>query len=375
MEVIVGSKHLVADISSAVDVFGRDHLVIVAKGTWQIPSPGERPRPLQPQPIEQTDVFIGDPGESAMIYGSDIVRFKPRCDVLFNASAHVLDGIPLPQLNVVWQVGTLRKGVKVHGDRYWRKRLGLVSISEAEPFIRMPLHFGRAFGGTRTYKKGWGKNVPTLTEAQLRNPAGVGWFGSQADDDIDGQAVPNLEALDDPVRKPNGKQSPVAFSAIARHWQPRPTYTGTYDENWQRNVFPFLPEDYDEQFNQCAPEDQQMAYPVGNEQIILRNMMLNRPDVRFKLPRLNNISIRVLRTDYSTDEPIAVADTLYFEPDNARFSVVWRASVPINRRIQEFKTISIGPVNAEWWHKKSLGIDGCNSCGGSQIDNNLKIST
>ncbi|NIA00924.1 DUF2169 domain-containing protein [Massilia sp. CCM 8734] len=365
MEVIVGSKHLVVDISSAVDVTGRAHLVIVTKATWQIPCSGERPRPLPPQPIEKADVFVGDPGESAMLYGSDIVRFKPRCDVLFNANAHAPQGAPAQELNVVWQVGSLRKGIKVHGERRWRKRLGLISISEAQPFMQMPLHFGKAFGGTRKYKKGWGKNASTLTEARLENPAGIGWFGTCADDDIDGQPVPNLEALDDPVRKPSGKQKPVAFSAVARHWQPRPTYTGTYDETWQRDEFPFLPEDFDEQFNQCAPEDQQMEYPIGKEQIILRNMMPNRPDVRFKLPKLNNLNIRVLRSDYTTAEPVAVVDTLYFEPDEKRFSVVWRVSIPFKRRIQEFDTIAVGPVSAQWWHTKSLGLSNCANCSGT----------
>ncbi|NHZ67000.1 DUF2169 domain-containing protein, partial [Massilia genomosp. 1] len=121
--------------------------------------------------------------------------------------------------------------------------------------------------------------------------------------------------------------------------------------------------------NQCAPEDQQMAYPIGGEQIVLRNMMPDRSDVRFKLPRLDNVKVRILRNDYSTEEPIVVADTLYFEPDERRFSVVWRASVPVKRRLQEFDTIAIGAVSAQWWHDKSLGLANCAGCNGP--DNTL----
>lgn len=110
MEVLVGSKHLSVDVSCALDVTGREHLVVIAKGTFQIPAPGQRPRPLSPQTIEQADVFLGAPENTAMLYGSDMVRFKPRCDVLFNANAHAPEGQPVQELNVVWQVGPLRKG-------------------------------------------------------------------------------------------------------------------------------------------------------------------------------------------------------------------------------------------------------------------------
>lgn len=363
MEVIVGTKNLAVDIAVAPDVSGREYLVVIAKATWAIPEPGQRPLPIPPQPIQKVDVYTGSPGESAMLYGSDLVRYKPRCDVLFNASAHSPSGNPITQLTVAWQVGTLRKGIRVHGHRHWRKRLGLVSISDATPFTQMPLHFGMAFGGTRTYKTGWRAKAEVMCEVNSFNPTGLGWFGPRTDEEIDQQSAPNLEALNDPIRKPTGKQIPVAFSALARHWQPRMQYSGTYDENWKRNVFPFLPDDFNDQFYQCAPLDQQMPYPTGTEPVILKNMMMERPDVRFKLPKLNNMKVKILRADYTTAEPLAFADTIYFEPDQKRFSVVWRAIVPIVRKIHEIQTIVVGPVNADWWRKKTMGVDSCVNCG------------
>lgn len=366
MEIIVGSKHLAVEVSSALDAKGQEYLVVVAKATWQIPQPGQRPRPLPPQSLEMSDVFVADPGESALLYGSDMVRYKPRCDVIFNASAHTPDGAMVKELGVVWQVGPLRKGLQVHGPRVWRKRMGIAYLGEAALFNKMPLHFGEAFGGTRSYKKGWGDKPKLLSESHRTNPAGMGWYGPRSQDDFDQQRAPSLEALTDPVRKPNGNQSPIAFSAIARHWHPRCTYSGTYDDKWKEEVFPFLPDDFDEQFNQCAPEDQQMPYPKGGELIILRNMVEGRPDVRFKLPKLDNLKVLIVRKDYSVDEPELVADTLYFETDEQRFSVVWRVSTPIKRKIQEFEKIAIGPVSAHWWQQyASDGGTGCSNCGAS----------
>ena len=298
-----------------------------------------------------------------MLYGSDLVRFKPRCDVLFNAHAHSPTGNPVTEMQVGWQVGALQKQLKVIGPRLWRKRLGMLGFSRPEPFVKLPLHFGLAFGGTRTYETGSGDKKETLAEALITNPSGIGWAGKNTKDQIDGQSAPSLEAIDAPIKKPDGKYTPAAFSAIGRHWAPRKDYAGTYDETWQRDVFPFLPEDFDERFHQCAPEDQQMDYPKGGEPVVLTHMMAGRPEVRFALPRLNHMKVRVLRTDYSTEEPAAVVDTLYFEPDEERFSVVWRASVPIRRRIQEFDTVAVGPVSAEWWKRKMLGEDDCAGCG------------
>ncbi|ALF89664.1 MULTISPECIES: DUF2169 family type VI secretion system accessory protein [Ralstonia solanacearum species complex] len=363
MDVVVGSKRLAGSATVALDVSGREHLVLVAKATWSIPGMGERSRPLPPQPLAMADVFVGEPGRSAMLYGADLARFKPRCDVLFNASAHAPAGQPLTDLLVAWQVGPLKKGLRVVGPRVWRKRLGLVSLTKPEPFTQMPLHYGLAFGGSRTYQKGRGDQAQELTEAYLANPEGIGWFGKHTTGEIDEAPAPSLEALDDPIARPDGKHQPAAFSAVARHWEPRKQYAGTYDEAWQKNVFPFLPEDFDERFHQCAPEDQQMDYPKGGEPVTLRNLMANRDYVQFSLPALDTVQFRVLRKDYSTEMPEPVVDTLYFEPDAGRFSAVWRASVPIRRRLHEFDTVAIGPIDPAWWEAKQTGqAGGCEGC-------------
>lgn len=367
MKIVVDSKHLVADIAVALDTAGREHLVIVAKSTWSIPDAGQRPRPMPPQPLVQADIYAGRPGESAMLYGADFARFKARCDVLFNASAHAPDGVPIPEMLVAWQVGTLRKGLRVLGPRTWRSKLGLLSLGKPEPFTTQALHYGFAFGGTRIYQK---EQADTVYESYPDNPAGIGWSGPRTRAQLDGAPGAQLEAMDDPIRSAQGKHAAAAFSAIGRHWSLRKQYCGTYDDAWRRDVFPLLPDDFDERFHQCAPQDQQMAYPQGGEQVVLRNMMRGRSDVRFLLPRIKQQTVRVLRTDYSNELLEAVPDTLYFEPDDRRFSVVWRISTPLKRRLQEIDTVAVGPVNADWWKAKALGQGfGCAGCGGgSSVD-------
>ncbi|MDM5181932.1 DUF2169 domain-containing protein [Massilia sp. DJPM01] len=362
MEIMVGSKHYLAEIATALDIHGREHLVIVIKASWQIPNDGQRPRPLPPAALSQVDEFFGEPGASAMRYGSDFARFKPRCDVLFDACAHAPQGEAVRELTVAFQIGTLKKGLKAIGSRHWQKRLGMYGLSQPAHFTSMPLHYGLAFGGTRTYPQGRGARAQILSEALLDNPAGLGWGGNKTGGDLDGAAAPCLQALDENITSPTGKYSPIAFSAVARHWQPRTRYVGTYDEHWQREIAPFLPEDFDEQYHQCAPQDQQIQYPTGGEKVILRNMVAGREDIRFNLPKLDQLQVRILRHDYSVVTPTPVVDTLFFETEQARFSAIWRVSVPIQRRIQEFKLIAAGAVDPAWWEGKRTGKDGCVGC-------------
>lgn len=364
MDLLIASKHLLAEVSTALDVQGREHLVVVVKGSWQIPGPGQRPRPVAPSPLAKSDQFLGEAGLSPMLYGADFARHKPRCDVLFDSFAHAPHGTEVQELTVACQVGPLKKGIKVVGPRQWRKRLGLYSLSKAQPFSSMPLHFGLAFGGTRSFRKGSGNSAQILSESLLSNPEGTGWGGSKTGGDLDGVAAPNLQALDESISNPTGNYTPVALSAVARHWQPRSGYAGTYDQHWQQEICPFLPEDFDEQYHQCAPRDQQIDYPKGGEDVIFRNMMAGRDDVRFKLPKLDRMQVRILRKDYSVADLNAVVDTLYFETEKARFSAVWRVSVPIRRRIQEFSVVAVGTIDPDWWEAKRSGRGDCVGCAG-----------
>jgi hypothetical protein len=136
MQLHVGSKHLVADVAVALDVHGREHLVVVAKGTWSIPQPGQRPRPLPPQALVMADEFYGEPGVSPLRCGSDFARFKPRCDVIFDACAHAPQGSDGGEVSVItarWQVGAAQKLARVCGPRSWTRTLGVARLGAPQP--------------------------------------------------------------------------------------------------------------------------------------------------------------------------------------------------------------------------------------------------
>src|SRR5262245_40526143 len=80
---------------------GRELLVVVVKGTFQLPNAEAVPE-LAPEqvPLVMADEFTGEPGFSAPRYESDFAPFKPRCDVLLNGSAYAPVGQPAERVIV-----------------------------------------------------------------------------------------------------------------------------------------------------------------------------------------------------------------------------------------------------------------------------------
>ncbi len=350
MEIALGAKYLLAEVTGAVDKTGKEHLLIVVKGSWSFAS-GRVARPCHAMALQYDDLFVGAAGLSAPLYESDFVLKKLRCDVLFNARAHAPNGEAVTELAAGFSIGSTQKMLRVVGSRVWQNG----KPGAPQPFLDMPLHYGLAFGGEREIEP-----EQKIRECYESNPVGRGF--SSDGQALEGKWLPNLEAVDQRIDCSNLAWQAVALSAVARSWPPRRQYSGTYDANWKRNIFPFLPEDFDERFNQCAPEDQQIDFPQGGEEVVLINMMRGRPEARFQLPRLNKLPIKVLMSNFSVAEPQAVVDTLYIEPDRARITAVWRASVPIARRMQDVKTIAIGGICQSWWEAKIVGADGCMNC-------------
>lgn len=363
MEIVNAARHTVADITTALDKAGREYLVLAIKATYKIPENDRKPRPIiPPQPlIVDGDVYVGEPGTSATLYEIDFVLRKKKCDVIFNASAHAPFEIPVEQLRVAVKLENINKELEVTGNRYWKASAFGYSRSETKFFTQMPLHYGRAFGGFHT----WESDDETHYDGYLPNLVGTGYGKKAPVRLLDQCLLPNLSVPGQSPVSPGDKLTPVALSALARNSPLRAGYAGTYDEYWRENDFPFLPQDFDERYFQCAPEDQQIDFPVGGESVTLINMMKGREHVCFKLPRFDNMKVKILKKNYEVIEPQVVVDTLYFEPDEERFSAVWRAAIPIKRRIQEFDTIAIGPVCKDWWGEKTAGRGGCGSCKGN----------
>lgn len=327
----------------------REHLVVVVKGTYAIPRPGQHAQLAAEQAeLVEADVFTGEPGLSAPLYETDYAARKPRCDVLLNGSAHAPNGVAVERVRVGVRVGSMTKVFDVVGHRTWREVLAIISSTEPEPFTVMPISYDNAFGGTDKAHQD-----PAEHRTYLSNPAGKGFFHSLDTHVYQGKPLPNTEEPHDPVSAPNGKYRPMAFGPVGRGWPPRPRFAGTYDQHWVDEIFPFLPVDFDDRYYQSAPEDQQVEYLRGGEQVTLYNLTAQ-GRLDFRLPVVS-VPVTFLLKSGEEATVEAVNDTLIIEPGANRFMRVWRASRPLRRNIFEVPQVVVGTMSAGWYRARRLG--------------------
>lgn len=381
---VVNSTLCDVQATQALDKAGQPWLVVMAKATYGIDNrPGAPARPsAQQNKLMATDVFEGEPGLSTPFFESDYVPFKAACDVIVKGSAHApwRNGAPgaVRQLDVglrvldasggVWVQKTLR----VFGERRWNKRLRGWGLSEPEPFGVIPVTYGRAFGGLFTHTD-IGSSDAADFAAHPMNLVGRGFAQRRFAELLDGAPAHQTELWVDgqplALTDPQHPHAPASLGPLARNWQPRLGFAGTYDQAWRDEVFPLLPADFDERFYQCAPADQQMPYPQGGEVVTLANMTLaaaqdpqSRGLLSFSMPR-RAMPMVVLDKNRNTHALQAVIDTIAIDADAMHFDVTWRARMPLKRSLHEVHTVAVGSVSKRWWHGRMYGAEGCAGCG------------
>lgn len=343
---LINATRMTSGYTLGMEPSGRELLVVAIKGTFAIPSQDGALLRLheEQEPLLTADTFEGEPGMSAPRYEADFAPRKPKCDVLLHATAHAPDGKPVERLEVGASIGAWRKTFAVVGDREWNARGG-IRATRAQPFTTMPLTYDRAFGGMDQRHED-----PAEHAAYMRNTSGRGFHKHLHEAWVDGSPLPNTEEIGRPIVRPDGDYAAMAFGPIARHWEPRYRYAGTYDERWLRDVAPFLPADFDDRYHQSAPPDQQLTSPVGEQEITLLNLT---PGGRctFRLPHLQ-APIHVFTKGGGREDLIANLDTIVIEPDLGRVLLSWRVARPLRRDLFEIAQVLVGRKGREWWQQR-----------------------
>ncbi len=309
-------------------------VVLVIKATFQI-QPEVKVAEEQ-IPIVMADEFWSEKDYASIRYPSEITLAKPGTDVVMNSHAYAPDGIPAETVDVSLQIGACQKTVRVTGDREWTRLLGIPYKTPIEPFVKIPLTYERAWGGTAIHNE-----KPTKRKSDKVNPAGTGIVMRNSDKQREGMAVPNVIEPGFPKRK----STPAGFGAIRTHWKSRAKYQGTYNKQWLEKRCPLPPTDQNPLFQHAAhPDLISEDRLLGGETVSIRNADPG-GRMQFQLPVIR------LQTDlHFSRNPIqkkeAALDTVLLEPDQNRFTLLWKTVVDANKKEEKLQQIQITVIES-----------------------------
>ena len=306
----------------ARDRDGREHWVVAVRATFTIAPNGELVVAETQEPVSRVPTYLGDPGRSSLLFESDLPFTRTATDVILIAQAWAPGGRPASTVDVAFQLGGLRKALRVHGERYWRRTIGSagLTLSRPEPFVNLPIVYERAWGGVD----------PESEASWPLNPIGRGF--ARRGDALNGALAPNIEDPRQPLSEPCvAPSAPAGFGALSSNWAQRLRYAGTYDEEWELERAPLWPKDFDARFFQVAPVDQQVeGFLQGGELCELHHLTPGIERLRFALPRVT-IHTTTLFTD-RTEARVADLHLVLLEPDHRRLQLVWQIALECHGR-------------------------------------------
>jgi hypothetical protein len=348
----------------ATDQLGQISHIVVMRATFDIQTDGTLALSTEQQPIVMTDEYFGEMNKSSIRQESDLVPFKPKCDVIVNATAYAPGGHPSPgfvagvringplQENGETSPLVLKKNLFVTGPRFWEKGLlGKWTLKTPATAIRLlPIRYEYAFGGEcrvelvdpdgkqvkaefrlspeqRNCHPDGPETAPIAHTVCELNPLGMGFADGWYLKAKKSKTIPAPQ-IDDPLQPVSvfGKNNPPqGFGVIAKAWKQRLELAGTYDDAWLETRWPNLPEDFDSSFWNGANPDMQVPFLHGDEEIMLTNLTPS-GFLKFRLPG-HPPAMKSTSVDGRIQTVPANLDTLIIEPDAMKVNLVWRAAI------------------------------------------------
>ncbi|MBC3766673.1 DUF2169 family type VI secretion system accessory protein [Neptunicella marina] len=260
------------------------------------------------------DTFVDDKPTASLKYANDLVIFKPKADL-------TLTGVAYPECGkagckVTFAVGSWKKSLAIFNDRFWQ--WGRASKPEpfgAQPCAAIPLTYENAYGGLK----------------YAQNPVGKGL------DKIDVgtenlHPLPNIEHCDAYLSSPSQKSLPAGFGPLKDGWGDKTPLSGTYNDKWLKQNFPYFPNDFNWRYFNNAPQDQQVDYLTGDESLYFEHLRPEVPHFNSKLPAIRPRLF--VKGQYSPEqrffhEVTLHLDTLHVDMEKQQINLIWRGVVGV----------------------------------------------
>ena len=280
-------------------------VIVVIKATFVPGTSGAwEPAPEDAQVGCTAETFWDDDDTKSLRYDTDFALFKRNAEVLLAGTAHAPGGAPTTSVVASFRFGGVQRALAVFGERTWTPFGG---VSEPAPFTALPLRWEHAYGGP---------GHPT-------NPVGIG---------ADRRVPPRLEDPHALISEARDRPEPAGAFPIPRSWPQRTRLTGTYDGDWAKTRWPWLPDDFDWAYFSVAPPPQQVSgYFRGDEDFAWRNLDPEIPLVEGRLPGLRArafLQMEPIESGEFREVPL-VLDTVVLDADHRRVLCTWRGATAV----------------------------------------------
>lgn len=300
------------------------------------------------------DIFYNEDDimHSSVRFESDYISYKPHADLIVNAYAHAT--VSLTQ----WRCGLkvlrpvqhqdeeyetlLEKWLNVRGERAIQDDVIGFSFTKSNKSNKVAIRYENANGGVIENPK----YTPESEDSQKQylnynayNPIGVGVAHKVLFEQKEPLRAPQIESMNEPLDKPNMSYLPQGFGFIGRSWQPRISYAGTFDENWEKEQHPFMPDDYNEQYNNAAHQDLQLKhYFEPYDRVILHNLVKDRYEQSFEIPNFyfkGSTETFFKPQSYYLNIDTVIVDILEDDMSKNALYISYRTRIPASSDIDE----------------------------------------
>jgi len=345
-------------------------------------------------PLCEVDEYFGEMNVSSVKQESDLCHYKPKCDVIVNATAYAPGGQLAARFSVAVKIvdaqrhEVLNKQLTVTGPRHWTKKKVKWQLSEPEPIIALALRDEIAYGGEcRIYpdepaaarvkpehhltpeqqaQHPDSAHPPLVHAVYEQNPLGVGYAEAWMIDalQLDRVSAPQIESPNDPVTTFGKAYNPCGLGVRPKAYPERRKLGGTIGTAFIESDA-WLPDDFNFAVWNAAPPDQQTDFLHGDETIELTNLCapdapgatkdeLGNTVLRLTLPGDKPFALVRFESGFIFERQISI-DTVLIDPEHHQITCVWRAIVGTQPEVRVLEARMLRKADVEALTTKNKG--------------------
>jgi len=305
---------------------GKPFDVLAIKATFRLKTDGTRADlEEQQRPLAMADAYWGEAETSSLKFETDLVIAKQCTNVHVIGHAYAEHNKPCRKWRAGLQIGKLSKHLNVTGPRHWQYQSKQWKLGEPEPVLGVPLRYELAYGGRYFNAEAGSEPV-----AYQQNPIGIGFMDAKQLQTSQIYPAPQFESTEPGkgIYNIQDRYPPEGFGPLSRWWEPRVKFAGTYDDEWLKTGWPFLPDDFDFAFYNSAPKSLQAdGYLQGDEPLVLTGML---PEASIVTTALGGyLPLCVVEDDGNVMHKLFPRlDSITIDTDERLIYQTWRLTLP-----------------------------------------------